>query len=110
MKWAGKSSMRYLVTGGAGFIGSHLADALIEQGNEVVALDNLSTGNERNVGHLTDSDRFVLRHGSVLDGPLVAELATQADVTVHLAASVGVHLIVEKPLESLLNNIRGTEI
>jgi UDP-glucose 4-epimerase len=101
---------RYLITGGAGFIGSHLSDALIARGDEVVILDDLSTGSIDNVRHLLDNERFSVREGTVLNHPLVAQLAGRADVVVHLAAAVGVKLIVEEPLRSLLTNIRGTEI
>ena len=101
--------MRYLITGGAGFIGSHLADRLIGRGDEVVVLDDLSTGSLRNVAHLEGDPRFMLVRGSVLDHPSVGELVDEAEVVVHLAAAVGVKLIVERPLESLLTNIRGTE-
>jgi nucleoside-diphosphate-sugar epimerase len=103
-------SMRYLITGGAGFIGSHLADRLIGRGDEVVVLDDLSTGSLRNVTHLEGDPRFMLVRGSVLDHPSVSELVDEAEVVVHLAAAVGVKLIVERPLESLLTNIRGTEV
>ena len=102
--------MRYLITGGAGFIGSHLADRLIGRGDEVVALDDLSTGSPRNVSHLEGDPRFRFVRGTILDPPSVRELVKEADVVVHLAAAVGVKLIVERPLESLLTNIRGTEI
>jgi UDP-glucose 4-epimerase len=102
--------MDYLITGGAGFIGSHLADALIARGDTVVALDDVSTGSIDNVSHLLDHPRFTLKEGTVLNHPLVAQLAGRADVVVHLAAAVGVKLIVDKPLQSLITNIRGTEI
>jgi UDP-glucose 4-epimerase len=102
--------MDYLITGGAGFIGSHLADALLRRGDTVVALDDVSTGSVENVRHLLEHERFSLREGTVLDHPLVAQLAGRADVVVHLAAAVGVKLIVEQPLRSLITNIRGTEI
>jgi UDP-glucose 4-epimerase len=102
--------MRYLVTGGAGFIGSHLADRLIGRGDEVLALDDLSTGSTRNVAHLADEPRFRLVEGSILDHPTMLDVMRNVDVVVHLAAAVGVKLIVERPLESLLTNIRGTEI
>ena len=102
--------MDYLITGGAGFIGSHLADALLARGDTVLALDDLSTGAEANVRHLLDHPGFELREGSILDHDLVSKLATDVDVIVHLAAAVGVKLIVEHPLDSLLTNIRGTEI
>ena len=102
--------MNYLITGGAGFIGSHLADVLLARGDTVVALDDVSTGSIDNIAHLVDHPNFSLREGTVLNHPLVAQLAGRADVVVHLAAAVGVKLIIERPLESLLTNIRGTEI
>jgi UDP-glucose 4-epimerase len=102
--------MNYLVTGGAGFIGSHLADVLLARGDSVVALDDVSTGSIDNVRHLLDHPRFTLTEGTVLNHPLVAQLAGRAEVVVHLAAAVGVKLIIEKPLQSLITNIRGTEI
>jgi UDP-glucose 4-epimerase len=102
--------VRYLITGGAGFIGSHLADRLLADGHEVVALDDLSTGAAENVAHLADESRFSFVSGSILDHPHMSGLAAQCDVMVHLAAAVGVRLIVEQPLESLITNIRGTEI
>ncbi len=101
--------MRYLITGGAGFIGSHLADRLLARGDSVVALDDLSTGSTANIAHLEGEDRFRLEEGSVLDADVVRRLVDQFDVVVHLAAAVGVKLIVERPLASLLTNIRGTE-
>jgi UDP-glucose 4-epimerase len=102
--------LRYLITGGAGFIGSHLADHLVGRGDDVVALDDLSTGSSANIVHLEDDPRFRFVRGTILDHPSVAELVADADVIVHLAAAVGVKLIIERPLESLLTNIRGTEI
>src|SRR6266508_997425 len=107
-----RSPMRYLITGGAGFIGSHLTDALVERGDSVTVLDNLSTGRITNIEHLIHDRvgpvRFV--EGTCLDHHLVTGLASEVDVIVHLAASVGVQLIVSKPLEAMLNNVRGTEI
>ena len=102
--------MRALITGGAGFIGSHLADLLVDRGDEVILLDNLSTGRHANIQHLlgrTDVE-FVL--GSILNADLVDDVVSRSDVVFHLAAAVGVELIVEKPLESLQTNIRGSEI
>ena len=101
--------MRALITGGAGFIGSHLADHLLGRGDQVVLLDDLSTGRLTNIEHLNDRTgaEFVL--GSVLDAELVDEVVSRVDAVFHLAAAVGVNLIVEKPLESLMTNIRGTE-
>ncbi|MEU0481190.1 GDP-mannose 4,6-dehydratase [Streptosporangium sp. NPDC006013] len=97
----------YLITGGSGFIGSHLADALLARGDSVVVLDNLSTGRLENLRPHPDL-RFV--HGSVLDELMVDELVHRCDVVVHMAAAVGVKLIVEQPLRSLTTNIRGSEI
>jgi UDP-glucose 4-epimerase len=102
--------MDYMITGGAGFIGSHLTDALLARGDRVLALDDLSTGSMQNVRHLLDHPRFELREGSILDHDLVSKLAAEVGAIVHLAAAVGVKLIVERPLDSLLTNIRGTEI
>ena len=102
--------MRYLVTGGAGFIGSHLADRLLARGDSVLALDDLSTGSATNVAHLREEGRFAFVRGTILDHPLVSGLVAECDAIVHLAAAVGVRLIVERPLESLITNIRGTEI
>jgi UDP-glucose 4-epimerase len=102
--------MNYLITGGAGFIGSHLADRLIARGDSVVALDDLSTGSLDNVAHLKDEPRFRLEHGSILDPDIVRRLTAEANAVVHLAAAVGVKLIVERPLESFITNVRGTEI
>ncbi len=101
--------MRALVTGGAGFIGSHLADRLLGRGDQVVLLDDLSTGRLANIEHLTGRPdaEFVL--GSVLNADLVDHVVSRVDTVFHLAAAVGVNLIVEKPLESLMTNIRGTE-
>ncbi|WP_440064066.1 NAD-dependent epimerase/dehydratase family protein [Streptosporangium sp. OZ121] len=101
------SSTRYLITGGSGFIGSHLADALLARDDSVVVLDNLSTGRLENLRPHPNL-RFV--HGSVLDELMVDELVHRCDVVVHLAAAVGVKLIVEQPLRSLTTNIRGSEI
>jgi UDP-glucose 4-epimerase len=101
--------VRYLITGGAGFIGSHLSEKLIERGDEVVALDDLSTGRERNVAGLVDHPSFTLLRGSILDEAAVSDAVRSADVVVHLAAAVGVKLIVEQPLRSMRTNIRGTE-
>lgn len=99
--------MRYLITGGAGFIGSHLADALVGRGHEVTVLDNLSTGRQGNLEHSEARLRMV--HGSVLDSLLVDDLVAETDVVVHLAAAVGVDLIMSRSLHSLITNIRGAE-
>jgi UDP-glucose 4-epimerase len=101
---------RYLITGGAGFIGSYLAEVLLKDGHEVIALDNLSTGRSQNINHLEELDSFKFVHGSVLDELLVEDLVEQTDTVIHLAAAVGVKLIVEHPLRSLITNIRGSEV
>jgi UDP-glucose 4-epimerase len=101
---------RYLVTGGSGFIGSHLVEGLLANGNSVVALDNLSTGRLQNLDGVSGHPDFHFVHGSVLDELVVDELMHTCDVVVHLAAAVGVKLIVEQPLRSLTTNIRGSEI
>ena len=98
-----------LITGGAGFIGSHLAERLLAGGSEVYALDDLSTGSAENVAHLRDRPDFHLVVESVLSASAVSELVHKCDVVYHLAAVVGVQLIVEKPGHTLLTNIQGTE-
>ncbi len=101
---------RYLVTGGAGFIGSHLVEFLLAKGHRVVALDNLETGKLANLDAAIDHPNFRFVNGTVLDGLLVDDLANQSDVIVHLAASTGVRLIVEQPMRSFTQNLRGSEI
>jgi UDP-glucose 4-epimerase len=99
-----------LVTGGAGFIGSHLAELLLADGWEVFALDDVSTGSLQNVAHLTDRDDFHLVVESVLSPAVVSELVHKCDVVYHLAAAVGVRLIVEQPVHTMVTNVQGTEI
>lgn len=99
-----------MVTGGAGFIGSHIVTALLDRGDHVVVLDNLSTGRLSNLDAVGGHPDFRFVQGSVLDELIVDELVHQCDVVLHLAAAVGVKLIVEKPLRSFITNIRGTEI
>jgi nucleoside-diphosphate-sugar epimerase len=103
-----KDGTGYLVTGGAGFIGSHLTEELLARGSRVAVLDNLSTGSLQNLDACIDDVRFV--QGSVLDPLLVDELVSEADVVVHLAAAVGVKLVMDHPLRSFLTNVRGTEV
>lgn len=102
--------MKTLITGGAGFIGSHLADELIKGGHQVIALDNLSTGTADNISHLDGNPNFQLVVDSILNKNLVDKLSERCDVIFHLAAAVGVELLVKSPLESLKTNIRGSEI
>ena len=101
--------MKVLITGGAGFIGSHLSELLLDNGHEVWVLDDLSTGSERNVSHLRDRTDFHLIVDSVLTSNVVNELVHKCDVVYHLAAAVGVRLIVEQPVRTLVTNIQGTE-
>lgn len=102
--------MRVLITGGAGFIGSHLADAYLQRGDEVLVIDDLSTGTIENIRHLKDHPRFQYTIDSVHNQPVTAELVDQSDVVVHLAAAVGVKLIVESPVRTIETNVRGTEV
>ena len=102
--------MRVLITGGAGFIGSHLARRLLADGREVLVLDDLSTGALRNLEPLAGRPGFAQRIGSVRDAALVAELVDQSDVIVHLAAAVGVKLIVERPVHTIETNVHGTGV
>ena len=102
--------MRVLITGGAGFIGSHLADRMIDDGHKVVVLDNLSTGSMSNIVHLKDRAGFRYHIDSVDNEPLLAELIDLADVVFHFAAAVGVKLIVEQPVHTIETNVHGTEV
>jgi len=102
--------MKVLITGGAGFIGSHLSDELLAGGDEVVALDNLSTGRFENIAHLDGSKSFQFVEGSIMNETLVDKLVERCDVVYHLAAAVGVDLVVKKPLDSLITNIKGSEM
>ena len=102
--------MRVLITGGAGFIGSHLAEALIEAGHQVMVIDDLSTGSFDNIAHLKGQAGFRYTIDTVLNEPVLAELVDQCDVVYHLAAAVGVLLIVEAPVRTLETNVHGTEV
>jgi UDP-glucose 4-epimerase len=102
--------MRYLITGGAGFVGSHLVDALIERGDSVAVLDDLSTGRRENLAQHAGSPSLEFVEGSVLDEALVDELVASSDVVMHLASAVGVQLVVDQPLDSLIRNVRGNDI
>lgn len=102
--------MRILVTGGAGFIGSHLCEALLDQGDHVTCLDNLSTGRLDNVTHLLKRGGFEFREGSILDAGTVDPLVAAADHIYHLGAAVGVKLIFERPVHTVTTNVAGTEI
>jgi UDP-glucose 4-epimerase len=102
--------MRFLITGGAGFIGSHLAELMLEQGFHVHVLDDLSTGSIGNIRHLKGKDGFSYTIGSSADPQLVAELVDEADQVIHLAAAVGVSLVVESPVRTIETNLRCTEV
>jgi UDP-glucose 4-epimerase len=102
--------LRVLITGGAGFIGSHLADAYLQRGDEVMVIDDLSTGTIDNIQHLKSNPKFHYTIDSVHNQPVTAELIDQCDVVVHLAAAVGVKLIVESPVRTIETNVRGTEV
>jgi UDP-glucose 4-epimerase len=102
--------LRVLITGGAGFIGSHLADAYLERGDEVMVIDDLSTGTIENIRHLKKNSRFHYTIDSVHNQPVTAELVDQSDVVIHLAAAVGVKLIVESPVRTIETNVHGTEV
>ena len=102
--------MKALITGGAGFIGSHLAERLLALDHEVAVLDNLSTGAIDNVAHLKSKPRFSYVIDSVTNEPLLAELIDRSDVVFHLAAAVGVKLIVEQPVHTIETNVHGTEV
>ncbi len=102
--------MRFLITGGAGFIGSHLAERLLQRGDTVVLLDNLSTGSMENIRHLKSSESMSYHLDNLENRQLVAELVDDADIVVHLAAAVGVKLIVESPVRTIETNVNGTQM
>jgi UDP-glucose 4-epimerase len=102
--------MKTLITGGAGFIGSHLAEALLDQGHQVFVIDDLSTGNIENILHLKTNPNFHYTVDTIMNVPATAELVDRCEVIFHLAAAVGVKLIVESPVRTIETNIKGTEI
>ena len=102
--------MKALLTGGAGFIGSHLAERLLELGHEVHVLDNLSTGSIDNIAHLKGRPGFSYVIDTVTNEPLLAEMIDRCDVVYHLAAAVGVKLIVEQPVHTIETNVHGSEV
>jgi NAD(P)-dependent dehydrogenase (short-subunit alcohol dehydrogenase family) len=102
--------VKALITGGAGFLGSHLAEALIARGDTVYVLDTLSTGSIENIEHLKTDRRFHYAIDSVTNEPVAAELIDRVDVVFHLAAAVGVRLIVESPVNTIETNVHGTEM
>jgi UDP-glucose 4-epimerase len=102
--------MRYLITGGAGFIGSHLCERLLANGHRVVAIDNLSTGRIENIEHLRANPHFSFVRETIMNTQVLDRLASESDVIVHLAAAVGVKLIVEDPVHTITTNVMGTEV
>ena len=104
-----KNKKSILITGGAGFIGSHLAEKLLGQGEEVFVIDDLSTGTLENISHLKNNKKLHFIRGSVLDAKKIKKIVKNVGAVYHLAAAVGVKTIMEKPLSSFLNNIKGTE-
>jgi UDP-glucose 4-epimerase len=102
--------MRVLITGGAGFVGSHLSEALLDRGDEVFVLDDLSTGSIDNIAHLKSNKKFHYTIDTVTNEPLLAELIDRCDTVIHLAAAVGVKLIVEQPVRTIETNVHGTEV
>ncbi len=109
MLYADSKPMTFLITGGAGFIGSHLAEALLARGHRVLAMDNLSTGRFENIAHLLENPNFHFARANIANEIVLDRLASEADVIVHLAAAVGVQLIVEHPVHTIETNIMGTE-
>ena len=101
--------MRYLITGGAGFIGSHLCEVLLARGHRVVAIDDLSTGRVENVQHLLPLPHFQFVRETIRNAQVLDRLTSEADVVVHLAAAVGVQLIVDDPVRTIRTNVMGTE-
>jgi len=104
-----KKSLTYLITGGAGFIGSHLSDLLLAQGHQVLSVDNLSTGRLENIVHLQGHPQYHFVRADILETVVMDRLASKADIIVHLAAAVGVNLIVDHPVHTIETNIMGTE-
>ncbi len=102
--------MKIFVTGGAGFIGSHLCDRYLESGHEVFAIDNFATGSYENIRHLKDNPHFHFREASIFDEHLMLEMVGTCDVVLHMAAAVGVQYLLDNPLISLQTNIKGTEL
>lgn len=100
--------MRVLITGGAGFIGSHLCDEVLKQGNDVTILDNLSTGTNENISHV--KDKISVQYGDIRDKTLVENLITESELVLHMAAAVGVNTILNNPVESILTNVLGSEV
>ena len=101
--------MKYLITGGAGFVGSHLAELLLARGDEVFVIDNLSTGSLKNIEHLKENKKFHCVIDTVMNGSVVSDLTYKCDMIFHLAAAVGVRKIIDSPVETIETNVHGTE-
>jgi len=99
-----------LITGGAGFIGSHVAEELLKMGNRVLVIDDLSTGKKENIDHLKEDEKFSFIQGTILNEPLMERLVEECDIIYHLAAAVGVEFIIGNPIKSIEINVLGTEI
>src|SRR5882672_640588 len=108
--YSARMAKRYLITGGAGFIGSHLADKLLREGHSVVVLDDLSTGRLQNIAALRDSDNFQLVRESVENESIVNTLMASCDAVFHFAAVVGVQLVLDEPVRTIRTTIHGTEV
>ena len=104
-----ENSKVYLITGGAGFIGSHLSEELLNQGHHVLVIDDLSTGDVNNISHLFDNEKFHFARACIRDDIVLDRLASQSDIIIHLAAAVGVQLIVERPVHTIETNVMGTQ-
>ena len=102
--------MKIFITGGAGFIGSHLAESYLNQGDEVFAVDNFSTGGPENIAHLKDNDKFHFYEDTIFNHDLMTELIGTCDLVIHLAAAVGVKYVLDHPLQSIQTNIKGTDV
>ncbi len=102
--------MRVLITGGASFIGSHLADSLLREGHEVAVIDNLSTGSEENIAHLLSHPGFSFHRDTIFHLELIASLISRCDIVYHLAAAVGVKRIIQAPVETIETNVAGSEL
>ncbi|MBU0679327.1 MAG: GDP-mannose 4,6-dehydratase [Verrucomicrobia bacterium] len=102
--------MTYLVTGGAGFIGSHLSELLLSEGHRVLAIDNLSTGRMSNIAHLLDHPNFHFTRSSIMSDVVLDRLASESDIIIHFAAAVGVERIIDNPVETIETNVTGTEV
>jgi len=105
-----QSVITYLITGGSGFIGSHLAEKLLTEGNRVICIDDLSTGRKDNIAHIITNPAFTFVRSDITDSIILDRLASKSDIIIHLAAAVGVQLIVNNPVKTIETNVKGTEV